>query len=61
MFSWIKRKTGFSRFVGLFDKTREYLPLVAGVALTLAAILGLGTNGHLGFNEPPAEAISPGR
>jgi glucosamine-6-phosphate deaminase len=25
------------------------------------AILGIGTNGHLGFNEPPAHATSPTR
>ncbi len=30
---------GFSRFAALFDKTKEYLPLLAGVALTLVAIL----------------------
>ena len=30
---------GFSRFGALFNKCREYLPLVAGVALTVAAIL----------------------
>lgn len=39
MFFWKKMKAGFSRFGALFAKTREYLPLVAGVALTMAAIL----------------------
>lgn len=39
MFSWIRTKIGSSRFGALFAKSREYVPLVAGVALTLAAIL----------------------
>ena len=39
MFFWKKMKAAFSRFGALFAKTREYLPLVAGVALTIAAIL----------------------
>ncbi len=36
---WKRTKDGFSRFGALFDKAREYLPLAAGVALTVAAIL----------------------
>ncbi len=39
MFFWKKLKDGFSRFGALFDKSAEYLPLAAGVALTLVAIL----------------------
>lgn len=39
MFFWKKMEDGFSRFGALFVKTRAYLPLVAGVALTMAAIL----------------------
>jgi len=34
-----KMKDGFSRSAALFDKVREYFPLVAGVVLTLIAIL----------------------
>ncbi len=36
---WTKIKDGFSRFAAPFAKVGEYLPLVAGVALTLIAIL----------------------
>lgn len=39
MFFWKKMRDGFSQFGARFDKAREYLPLAAGVALTLAAIL----------------------
>ncbi len=36
---WKRLRGGFSRSAALFDKTKEYLPLVAGVALTVVAIL----------------------
>ena len=38
-----------------FDRSVE-----AGGGIDLA-ILGIGTNGHLGFNEPPSDASSPTR
>ncbi len=36
---WTRLRAGSSRFAALPGKAREYLPLAAGVALTLAAIL----------------------
>jgi glucosamine-6-phosphate deaminase len=39
----------------------EYATAVAGAGGFDLAILGLGPNGHLGFNEPPSHADSPTR
>lgn len=39
---------------------RRYDDRVAALGLDLA-ILGLGPNGHLGFNEPPSDASAPTR
>lgn len=36
---WTRMSDGFSRFAALFNKAGDYLPLVAGMALTIAAIL----------------------
>lgn len=40
---------------------RRYDEAVAEVGGLDLAILGLGPNGHLGFNEPPSDASSPTR
>jgi glucosamine-6-phosphate deaminase len=39
----------------------EYEAEIAGVGGIDLAVLGLGPNGHLGFNEPPTEANAPTR
>lgn len=40
---------------------REYDDAVAAVGGLDLAVLGLGPNGHLGFNEPPSDPSSPTR
>jgi glucosamine-6-phosphate deaminase len=40
---------------------RAYDAAVAAVGGIDVAILGLGPNGHLGFNEPPSDAAAPTR
>lgn len=39
----------------------EYVRTVAALGGIDLAILGLGPNGHLGFNEPPSDATAPTR
>lgn len=43
------------------DTCRDYDAAVAAIGGIDLAILGLGLNGHLGFNEPPSPADAPTR
>jgi glucosamine-6-phosphate deaminase len=73
LFAWMARS--FLDPLGIPPERVSRLPLVgdleagcaafdrsvdAGGGIDLA-ILGIGTNGHLGFNEPPSDATSPTR
>lgn len=43
------------------DACREYAAAVRAAGGYDLAVLGLGPNGHLGFNEPPSDARAPTR
>ncbi len=72
-FGWMRRS--FLEPLGIADERVVRLPLDGDIAAACAAfdrtldarggldlaILGIGTNGHLGFNEPPADPGAPTR
>ena len=72
-FGWMRRS--FLEPLGIADERVVRLPLDGDLAAACAAfdrtldarggidlaILGIGTNGHLGFNEPPADRDAPTR
>jgi glucosamine-6-phosphate deaminase len=73
LYGWMRRS--FLEPLGIADGCVERLPLDGDLAAACAAfdralearggldlaILGLGTNGHLGFNEPPVDRAAPTR
>jgi glucosamine-6-phosphate deaminase len=73
LFGWMKRS--FLKPLGVSDDRLIRLPLEGDLDAACAAydrefearepldlaILGLGPNGHLGFNEPPSDPASPTR
>jgi len=72
-FGWMRRS--FLEPLGIADERVVRLPLDGDIAAACAAfdqtldarggldlaILGIGTNGHLGFNEPPVDPAAPTR
>jgi glucosamine-6-phosphate deaminase len=73
LLGWMRRilldplKIGPQRVIGFGEvdgnaptACREHGRMLAASGIDLA-VLGLGPNGHLGFNEPPSEAWSPTR
>ena len=72
-FGWMRRS--FLEPLGIADERAVRLPLEGDLAAACAAfdrkldarggldlaILGIGTNGHLGFNEPPVDPAAPTR